>query len=79
MNNVIKSLLFSFLIAATVSVKSGQIKPPTMPETITVGTTELKVHYNEEGKYYYVVNKGQIIKVILSNRPGCLSPVFFAR
>lgn len=79
MNNVIKPLLFSFLIAATVSLNGGQTKPLTMPKTVTIGTKELDVHYDEKGQYYYVVNNGQIIKVSASNRLGCLSPVSFPR
>lgn len=78
MNNVIKSLLFSLLIATTVSIKSGQTKPP-MPTTVTVGTKELPVLYDTESGCYYVLNNGKQIKVHPSNRPGCLSPVFFPR
>ncbi|MFS8507390.1 MAG: hypothetical protein LVQ75_04875 [Candidatus Babeliales bacterium] len=78
MNNVIKSLLFSLLIATTVSIKSGQTKPP-MPTTVTVGTIELPVLYDNESGCYYVLNNGKQIKVNPSNRPGCLSPVSFPR
>jgi len=76
MNNVIKSLLFSLLIVATVSIKSGQTKPP-MPTTVTVGAIELPVQYNERNGRYYVVNQGNIIEVKPSEREGCLSPVSF--
>lgn len=80
MNNVIKSLLFSFLIAATVSVHGGERIEPKLPATVPVGDKELTVLYTEEG-LPYVWNDGKqiFIQPSSSNRTCCVSPVSFPR
>jgi hypothetical protein len=74
MNNVIKTFLFSVLIGATVTVKSGDVIP--FPTEIPVGTKVLPVLYDEDGRAHVVNNEKKIFVVpSSSNRPGCVSPV----